>query len=99
MNTLANSLWSISCPGSDSASDIIKFYPGGKAIIAFPCGATTKGFWAEATDGHFVIQSPFSPADPNKSQVYFGTLDQESAKGYWCETKNMLNSFTMKKES
>ncbi len=98
MNTLANSLWSVSCNGTETGSDIIKFYEGGKAIIAFPNGSTTKGLWAEAADGHFILH-PYSLSNADTQQVYFGMYEEEEGSGQLCEINNRLCRFTMRRES
>src|SRR6185369_5075327 len=93
MSTLNNSLWSVSCNGSETASDVIKFFEGGKAIIAFPDGTATKGCWAEATDGHFIFQPHCLPENTDSHQVYIGVHSDDIAAGYFCDINNMCCGF------
>jgi hypothetical protein len=99
MNSLANSLWSVECTGSEIGTDVIRFFEGGKAVVAFPDGSTAKGCWAETSKGHFIFQSPCKSADAQARQVYVGVHEAEEANGQWFDSNSIVHRFTMKKES
>jgi hypothetical protein len=98
MSTLANSLWSVSCNGTEAGTDTVKFFEGGKAVIAFPNGSTAKGLWAEAADGHFIFH-PYSLSNAEAQQVYFGVYEKEEGQGQLCEINSLFCQFTMRRES
>jgi len=97
VSALAETQWHVFT--TENGPETVAFYADGTALISFPDGNVANARWEEDPDGHFMFRLHFSLSNPKINQVYFGTLREGEARGYWGDAKSKLNDFTMIHES